>query len=117
MNPYQTLGLKEGASMEDVKKAYRLYAMHFHPDKHGNLAFFNDRFREIQEAYDLIQSGYVVDKNNVYAKSEADYRNEIRKLKQTIKLLESAIDLCNTCNNGIMDLAKTVKDTLKGIKY
>lgn len=54
INYFQVLGLQFGASTEEVRKAYREYAKHFHPDKHQNSAFFTDRFRSIQEAYELL---------------------------------------------------------------
>ncbi|MGI5828619.1 MAG: J domain-containing protein [Bradymonadia bacterium] len=56
---YQTLGLKYGASYDDVKKAYREKMRAHHPDRHANDP---DREREatlksqaITEAFDIIQ--------------------------------------------------------------
>ncbi|WP_223653835.1 J domain-containing protein [Hymenobacter psoromatis] len=54
MNYFQVLGLQFGASTEEIRRAYREYAKHFHPDKHQNSAFFTDRFRSVQEAYELL---------------------------------------------------------------
>lgn len=51
-NYYYFLGVKEGASEEDIKKAYRKLSLKYHPDKNQNDEFFADRFREIQEAYE-----------------------------------------------------------------
>ena len=51
---YKVLGLEQGASLEEVRKAYREYAAHFHPDKHGGSEFFKKRFQEIQEAYEYL---------------------------------------------------------------
>ncbi len=53
-NYYQVLGLKDGASLEEIKKAYKDYVKHYHPDKHGNSEFFKKRFQEVQEAYDYL---------------------------------------------------------------
>lgn len=47
MDYYSTLGLKRGASNEDIKKAYRGMAMKHHPDRGGD----EKRFKEIEEAY------------------------------------------------------------------
>lgn len=55
-NYWQILGLEEGASLDDVKKAYRTYAKKFHPDLHENDAFFTERFQEIQEAYEILSN-------------------------------------------------------------
>ena len=53
---YQTLGLPFGSTIEQVKKAYREYVMHFHPDKHNNNLFFTERFKEIQTAYEILRN-------------------------------------------------------------
>ena len=50
MTHYQTLGVAEDASPEDIKKAYRKLASQHHPDKGGDTA----RFQEIQVAYDTL---------------------------------------------------------------
>jgi len=47
MDYYSTLGLKRGASPDDIKKAYRSMAMKHHPDRGGD----EKRFKEIEEAY------------------------------------------------------------------
>jgi len=49
-NPYHILGVQEGASDDDVKKAYRKLAKEHHPDKGGDDA----KFKEIAEAYDIL---------------------------------------------------------------
>ena len=53
---YQTLGLPFGSSIEQVKRSYREYVMHFHPDKHSNSLFFTERFKEIQTAYEILRN-------------------------------------------------------------
>ncbi len=51
-NYYQILGLNDGASLEEIKKAYKEYVKHYHPDMHGNSEFFKERFQDVQEAYE-----------------------------------------------------------------
>jgi curved DNA-binding protein CbpA len=51
---YYTLGIKKGASIEDIKKAYRKLSLKFHPDKNDGDEFFIERFKEIQEAYETL---------------------------------------------------------------
>lgn len=53
-NYYQILGLSPDCNKDDIKKAYRLYATKFHPDKQNNDKFFEERFKEIKEAYDIL---------------------------------------------------------------
>ncbi|WP_345765913.1 DnaJ domain-containing protein [Chryseobacterium endophyticum] len=59
---YYFLGISNDASEEDIKKAYRKLSLKYHPDKNENDAFFADRFREIQEAYETLS-----DKNSRYS--------------------------------------------------
>lgn len=51
---YYFLGIKDDASDEDIKTAYRKLSMKYHPDKNDNDAFFAQRFMEIQEAYETL---------------------------------------------------------------
>lgn len=53
-NYYQILGLTPTASKDEIRKAYRLYALKFHPDKQNSDKFFEERFKEIKEAYDIL---------------------------------------------------------------
>jgi len=47
INNYEILGLKNGASKEDIKKSYRKLCKKHHPDLGGNV----EEFRKINEAY------------------------------------------------------------------
>lgn len=50
MDYYSTLGLKRGATPEEIKKAYRSMAMKHHPDRGGDQA----KFKEISAAYEVL---------------------------------------------------------------
>ncbi|MDR1954207.1 MAG: DnaJ domain-containing protein [Clostridiales Family XIII bacterium] len=59
-NPYEVLGIKEGASKDEIKAAYRALVKKYHPDKHqnnplGDLA--QAKMQEINEAYDFLTNG------------------------------------------------------------
>ena len=49
-NPYQTLGINQGADATEIKRAYRKLASQHHPDKGGDKA----KFQEIQSAYSML---------------------------------------------------------------
>ncbi len=56
-NPYTVLEIDEGASLRQVKTAYRKMILKYHPDKAGGKLSQQDaeeRFREVQRAYEII---------------------------------------------------------------
>lgn len=57
-NHYQTLGIKRDASTDEIKKAYRKLVQKFHPDKNDGDKYFEERFKEVQEAYEILSDPY-----------------------------------------------------------
>lgn len=56
-NPYKILGIKEGASYDEIKRAYRELVKKYHPDRYQNNPLSDladEKMREINEAYDLL---------------------------------------------------------------
>lgn len=51
---YQTLGVAENASRDDIKKAYRRLAKQYHPDANPNDPNAAERFKEVGEAYAVL---------------------------------------------------------------
>jgi curved DNA-binding protein len=52
-DPYQVLGVAKGASSDQIREAHRKLAKKYHPDL-NKTAEAAERFKEIQEAYDLL---------------------------------------------------------------
>lgn len=50
---YEVLGLKKGASKDDIKSAYRKLAKKYHPDINKEPGA-EEKFKEVQEAYDVL---------------------------------------------------------------
>lgn len=51
---YDTLGVAENASQDEIKKAFRTLAMQYHPDKNPGNKQAEAKFKEINEAYDTL---------------------------------------------------------------
>ncbi len=51
---YQVLGIKKDAKADEIKKAYRRMARKFHPDVNPNDKTAEEKFKEVQEAYDVL---------------------------------------------------------------
>ncbi|MDF3002132.1 MAG: dnaJ [Bacillota bacterium] len=51
---YEVLGLKKGASEDEIKKAFRKRAMQYHPDKNSGDKISEDKFKEVNEAYGIL---------------------------------------------------------------
>lgn len=52
---YDILGTQKGASEEELKKAYRKQAMKFHPDKNQGNKEAEAKFKEVNEAYEVLK--------------------------------------------------------------
>ena len=55
-DPYQVLGIREGASTEDIKRAYRKKARECHPDLHPDDPKATEKMQQVNEAYDMLSN-------------------------------------------------------------
>jgi molecular chaperone DnaJ len=51
---YETLGVKQTSTDDEIKKAYRKLAMKYHPDKNPGDKKAEEKFREATEAYEVL---------------------------------------------------------------
>jgi len=51
---YYILGLNKNATKDEIKTAYRKLSMKFHPDQNQGDKFFEERFKDLHEAYETL---------------------------------------------------------------
>ena len=51
---YEVLGVEKGATGAEIKKAFRRIAMKFHPDRNSDDKNSDEKFKEAQEAYEVL---------------------------------------------------------------
>jgi curved DNA-binding protein CbpA len=55
-NYYELLGISQTATEQEIKTAYRKLSQKFHPDKNEGDKFFEEMFKNIQEAYEVLSN-------------------------------------------------------------
>jgi molecular chaperone DnaJ len=55
-DPYELLGVLREASGDDIRQAYRKLARQHHPDANPDAPEAEERFKEIQHAYEVLSN-------------------------------------------------------------
>jgi len=55
MNHYKTLGLEDFASIEEIRTAHRKLSKRYHPDLNNGNKHYEEKFKEIQHAYEQLR--------------------------------------------------------------
>lgn len=75
-NPYEVLGIKEGASEDEIKKAYREQVKKYHPDQYQDnplSKLAEEKLREINEAYDYLMKNPSPKRQSSYNGNSGNY--------------------------------------------
>jgi curved DNA-binding protein CbpA len=89
-DPYEVLGVRRGASSEELHDAYRRLVKLHHPDRNGGSADATRRFQEIQAAYEEVRSRPSAapppprDDASVASRME-DLERELREAQQRVR--------------------------------
>ncbi|OOM76532.1 J domain-containing protein [Clostridium sp. BL-8] len=129
MNPYEVLGIKPGASQDEIKSAYRKLIKQYHPDQFGDNPLKNlaeEKMIEINEAYEALTKNPNNNYNSSNTSTSSNYNNssnnssnsydfqEIRRLIQSRNYLAAENKLNSISNrtaewhylNGVVLLNK-----------
>lgn len=59
-NYYKTLGLKEGASQEEIQSAFERLSKELNPKNNDNQEFFVEEYKKVQEAYKALSNSSIL---------------------------------------------------------
>ncbi len=95
---YKTLGVSQGATPYDIKKSYRRLVLQFHPDKNPGDKSAELKFKEVQEAYEVLS----------HTTKRSDYDFQYRKQFKTQTLLtpEALYNLAKQVHISVASLDK-----------
>lgn len=106
-DPYSVLGVSRGASDREIKKAYRQLSRQYHPDSYSDDAqktWAENKFREVQEAYNQIVAERSGKTTGGYGNSGQDYAEEDQRLMAAMNYIRArryneAINVLNSIEN------------------
>ena len=82
-NYYKILGVKDFAPLDEIKVAYRKLAMKLHPDVNDGDKFFEEKFKELQVAYEVLSDSNL---RNTYDENlKRSFQNTSPNLKTSQK--------------------------------
>lgn len=90
-NPYEVLGIKEGASQEEIKAAYREQVKKYHPDKYQDNPLYDlaqEKLQEVNEAYEYLMKNNVQG-NGSYGNGRSNgYQNQSSEFSEVRRMID-----------------------------
>ena len=90
---YQALGVKEGASQEEIKTAYDRLSKELNPSNNDNQEFFKEEYEKVQKAYKALYKSSIL----ATEKGAKSHKNKIIELEDMVpkslaKLLNNSLE-------------------------
>jgi molecular chaperone DnaJ len=110
-NPYEVLGIREGAGEEEIKKAYRELVKKYHPDQYQDnplSELAEDKLKELNEAYDYLMKRVQTSDNmrsGPHGSGGSNWNNGANDFSRQIRMyinngnISAAEDMLNSSNN------------------
>lgn len=105
MDPYEVLGVRQGASDEEIKAAYKELVKKYHPDKYQNNPLADlaeEKLQEVNEAYDMLMKGRTAGGSGYgQAQNSRNTTAEFNQVRRFIDAgnLQAAEDILNRSQN------------------
>jgi hypothetical protein len=90
VDPYKVLGVRPGATSEELHDAYRRLVKVHHPDRNGGSAESTRRFQEIQAAYEAVRSGKARPRPTPPPRDDASVRSRMEDLERELREAHAA---------------------------
>ena len=108
---YKTLHIPPHATTGEIKKAYRILAQQFHPDKNNDDPYAAAQFAEIKEAYETLTNP---SKKHIYLQErwyhKATGNNAVKETVTPVSILKKVIDFERYCSQ--LDVFRMNKEVL-----
>ena len=82
---YNALGLKEGASQEEVHEAYERLSNALNPSNNNNQEFFIEEYKKVQEAYKALSNSSILGLKTAEATTSKPLKNKVNHINKNNK--------------------------------
>lgn len=102
---YEVLGVQKGADEGEIKRAYRTLAKKYHPDMNPGDAEAERKFKEVNEAYDVLSDPDKRAKYDQYGHAAFD-RHPVRAQADSVALADSGISTSTTFSPAFSEVQR-----------
>ncbi len=98
---YSVLNVKRNASNEEIKKTYRRLAMKYHPDRNPDNAQAEGKFKEVNEAYNILSNKLKRQAYDMHGHAGVDESAAVRHAAQSSNFSDIVDDIFGDIFGGV----------------